>query len=80
MEEALQQEKRQSNLWTHEQSKSKKVVVKEEEQQVISQLSEDSILAIIEELAIENPDVEDLFREIIQRVEQELILDQFRNL
>ena len=80
MEEALQQEKRQKNLWTHEREKSNKVVVRQEKQQVISQLNEDSILSIIEEMAVENPDVEDMFRKILQRVEEELILDQFRNI
>ena len=37
-------------------------------------------LSIIEELAVDNAEVEDLFRQILQRVEEELILDQFRNL
>ena len=80
MEKALQHEKRQKNLWTHEKERSKKVVTSREKEQVISQLSEDSILSIIEELAVDNAEVEDLFRQILQRVEEELILDQFRNL
>ena len=56
------------------------MVQRQEKEETITQLSEDSILAIIEELAVENPDVEDLFREILQRVEDEMIMDQFRNI
>ena len=80
MEKALQHESVKRIYGHTRENGAKKVVTSQEKEQVISQLSEDSILSIIEELAVDNAEVEDLFRQILQRVEEELILDQFRNL
>ena len=65
-------------LWTHERERSKSRDVSEKEQYFTIKRRFDSI--DYRGVSGNNAEVEDLFRQILQRVEEELILDQFRNL